>query len=79
MDLPKFLAADDADTDCSDFFLVHTQAPRFIARLTFNGTGENAEQVLEPHWIDQPDTLSDADLRALMTQASAYVRRALDE
>lgn len=74
-DLPKFLLADDADDEHSPTWLVHTQPPRFIARV-----GEhNGEQILEPRWQDSPENFSDATLRELMQQASAYLRRALDE
>lgn len=79
MDLPKFLRADDADNDCSDLFIIHTRRPRFIARVTYHGTGPDAEQVLDLNWIDAPGDLNAEPLRQLMHEASAYLRRAQDE
>ena len=74
--MPKFLFADNADDVDSSLYLVHTQPPRFIAALQ----GDEEEPQLKMHWLDTaPPDLYAPDVRRLMLEASAYVRRALDE
>jgi hypothetical protein len=68
-DLPKFLIADDLDSD--RVFVVHTQAPRFIAEVKEH----DGKTVLDPEWDETPADFSDATVRELMQAASAFYRR----
>ena len=68
-DLPKFLIADDLDSD--RVFVVHTQAPRFVAEVKEHA-GEN---VLDPHWLETPEDFSDVTVRQLMHDASVFYKR----
>lgn len=77
--LPVFLLAENADDEKSPLYVIHTRAPRFIAELRTEGTGERAEQVLDVTWQDAAPDLKSPAIHLLMRQASAYLRRALDE
>lgn len=68
-DLPKFLMADDLDSDRA--FVVHTQTPRFIAEVKL----QHGLTVLDPQWIDEAWPAINETLNALMHAASAFYQR----
>lgn len=74
--IPRFILGHDADNEKSETFLLHTQKPRFLASPGIQGD----EAVLEIlQWIDPVADFSDPGIRQLMHDASAYLRRAVDE
>ena len=70
--LPKFLIADDIETDCN--FIVHTQPPRFIAVCMTHGE----HTVLDPHWIDPVDNIHTDEVKAVMKLAGEFYKRAMN-
>lgn len=76
--LPQFLLAHDEDDEQSETFLIHTQEPRFIARV--DPETDSLEPVITVLWWENDGAMARREeLVPLMKQASAYIRRALDD
>lgn len=76
MQIPKFLFADEGSRGV---YLVHTEKPRFNARL-LDSPGEDRQPmpVLDIEWIDPVDP-KDPDTDALIKESLTYAATRLSE
>lgn len=72
--LPRFLIADDLDTP--DIYVIHTQFPRFTARVVTLEAPDGTSEGLDPIWTDGPPADPDApEVIAAMRDAAAFYAR----